>query len=63
MDVTGNSAWKFGHSLRGILPVDHRISIRGVQYSAIPVVSSGSVRDVFLAEGTVNGDRFERFII
>ena len=28
-----NSARKFGYSLRGITPVDHRILIRGVQYS------------------------------
>ena len=52
-----------GSLLGGILPVDHRISIRRVRYSSIPVVSSEGVRDVFLAEGTVNGDRFQQFII
>jgi len=56
-----NSARKFGYSLRGIPPVDHRILIRGVRYSAIPVVSSG-VHDVFLAEGMENGSRFEKFV-
>ena len=50
-----NSARNFGYSLRGILPVDHRILVRGVRYSAIPVASSEGVY-VFLAEG------FEQFL-
>lgn len=57
-----NSARKFGYSLRGTRPVDHRILIRGVRYSAIPVVSLAGVHDVYLAEGTVNGNRFEQFV-
>ena len=31
-------------------------------YSAIPVMSASGIYDVFLAEGTMNGDRFEHFI-
>ncbi len=57
-----NSARKFGYSLRGIPPVDHRILVRGVRYSAIPVVSLEGVHDVYLLEGTVNGERFEKFV-
>lgn len=56
-----NSTRKFGYSLRGIRPVDHRILVRGVRYSAIPVVSLEGVHDVYLLEGTVNGERFENF--
>ena len=57
MDVTEE-----GYSLKGIRPVDHRILVRGVRYSAIPVVSMDGVHDVYLAEGSVNGDKFELFI-
>ena len=55
-----NGARKFGYSIRGIPPVDHRILIRGIRYSAIPVVSLDSIHDVYLLEGTVNGKRFVR---
>ena len=57
-----NSARKFGYSLKGIRPVDHRILVRGVRYSAIPVVSMDGVHDVYLAEGSVNGVKFELFV-
>ena len=61
-DDRQNSARRFGYSLRGIPPVDHRILIGGVRYSAIPVVSSEGAHDVFLAEGMENGSRFEKFV-
>jgi len=57
-DDRGNTGGKFEYSLRGIPPVDHRILIRGVRYSAIPAVSSAGAHDVFLAEGMENGSRF-----
>ena len=57
-----NSARKFGYGLRGIPPVDHRILVRGVRYSAIPVVSTEGVHDVFIAEATMNGNRFKQFV-
>ena len=53
---------KYGYSVRGIHPVDHRILVRGTRYSAIPVMSVYGIHDVFLAEGTINGERFEFFI-
>ena len=57
-----NSTRKYGYSIRGIRPVDHRILIRGTRYSAIPVMSVRGIHDVFLAEGSVNGEKFEFFI-
>ena len=57
-----NSTRKYGYSVRGIHPVDHRLLIRGTRYSAIPVMSVQGIHDVFLAEGSVNGERFEFFI-
>ena len=57
-----DSTRKFGYSVRGLPPVDHRILVRGIRYSAIPVVSLYGVHDVYLAEGSVNGKKFEQFI-
>ena len=57
-----NSTRKFGYSFRGIPPVDHRILVRGVRYSALPVISLEGIHDVYLLEGTVNGERFEKFL-
>ena len=57
-----NSIRKYGYSVRGIRPVDHRILVRGTRYSAVPVMSVQGIHDVFLAEGSINGDRFEFFI-
>lgn len=58
-----NSIRKYdGYSIRGIHPVDHRILVRGTRYSAVPVMSVQGIHDVFLAEGSINGDRFELFL-
>ncbi len=57
-----NSTQKFGYSIRGIPPVDHRLLVRGTRYSAIPVMSVAGIHDVYLAEGAVNGDRFGYYI-
>ena len=53
---------KWGYSLRGIQPRDYRILARGKRYSAIPVMSLEGIHDVYLAEGTVNGEKFEEFV-
>ena len=57
-----NSARKYGYSLRGIPVCDHRILCRGKRYSAIPVMSVEGIHDVYLAEGSVDGDKFEYFV-
>ena len=57
-----NSVRRFGYSLRGMRPVDHRLLVRGVRYSAIPVMSTSGIHDIYLAEGSVNGERFECFV-
>ena len=44
---------KFGYSIRGIPPVDHRLLIRGIRYSALPVMSASGIYDVFIGEGTI----------
>lgn len=53
---------KYGYSIRCIPLTDRRLLARGVRYSAIPIVSMEGVHDVFITEGTVNGERFTDFI-
>ena len=68
LDETGcdhrHSARKYGYSVRGIPICDQRILIRGTRYSAIPVISMDGIRDVhvFIAERTMNGERFTTFV-
>lgn len=57
-----NSARRYGYSLRGIPVSDHRLLCRGKRYSAIPVMSTEGIHDVYLAESSVNGEKFERFV-
>ena len=57
-----HSARKYGYSLRGVPVHDHRILARGKRYSAIPVMSIEGVHDVYIAEGSVNGEKFEHFV-
>lgn len=65
IDETGcdkrNSMRRYGYSVRGIPPCDHRLLIRGTRYSAIPVMSMYGIHDVEIVEGSVDGTRFETF--
>ena len=51
------------YSFRGMPLEDHRLLIRGVRYSAIPVMSLDGIHDVHLAKGSVNGEKFTDFIL
>jgi len=66
LDETGcdgrNTIRKCGYSLRGMPISDHRLLVRGVRYSAIPVVSMEGIHDVYVTEGTVDGKRFSEFV-
>lgn len=53
---------KYGYSIRGLPLSDHRILVRGIRYTAIPIVSVEGIHDVYLHQGTMNGDRFTRFV-
>ena len=57
-----NSARRYGYSLRGLPVSDHRLLCRGKRFSAIPVMSLEGIHDVYLAEGSVNGEKFEHFV-
>ena len=66
IDETGcdrrDATRKYGYSVRGIPMCDQRILVRGTRYTAIPVLSTEGIHDVFITEGTMNGDRFTAFV-
>ena len=53
---------KQASSFRGVPFADHPILARGVRYSAIPIMLLEGIHDVFVTEGTVDGDKFVQFI-
>lgn len=53
---------KYGYSVRGIPICDQRLLIRGIRYTTIPIVSLDGIHDVFITEGTMNGERFAKFV-
>ena len=66
LDETGcdrrHAIRKYGYSVRGIPLCDQRILVRGTRYTAIPIVSLNGINDVFITEGTINGERFLEFV-
>ena len=66
LDETGcnrqNTLHKYGYILSGIPICDHRLLVHGKRYSAIPVVSMDGIHDVYITEGTVNGEKFADFV-
>lgn len=66
LDETGcdrrNTIRKYGYSIRGRPLSDHRLLVRGIRYTAIPIVSTEGIHDVYLHRGTMNGDYFVRFL-
>ena len=57
-----NEIRKCGYSLRGLTPVSFKFLSHSKRLSAIPVVTTRGIEDVFVTEGTVNGDIFLQFV-
>ena len=53
-----NSIRKYGYSLRGITPRICQLHVSGKRISAIPVLTTRDIEDLYLTSGSVNGDRF-----
>jgi len=58
----GNTLRKYGFSICGTPVCDRRLLVRGKRYSAIPVLSLDGLHDVYVTEGTVNGEKFADFV-
>ena len=53
---------KVGYSLRGLTPTSYKFVSRGQRLSAIPVVITHGIEDVFITNKSVNGDFFLQFV-
>lgn len=66
IDETGcdrrNSIRQLGYGIRGITSITHRLLIYGQRISAIGVMPTRGVEDVYQVEGNVNGDIFINFV-
>lgn len=66
IDETGcdlqNALRKYGYGIRGLPPQDYSLNLRRKRYSAIGILSTGGIKDVYIAEGSVNGETFLNFI-
>ena len=57
-----NSLRKFAYTLRGMAPTDCSLLVRGTRYSAITAATVNGITDVQLVEGSVDGDKFQKFV-
>ena len=57
-----NEVRKYGYSLRGLTPISYKLIVRGQRLSAIPVVTTRGIEDVFITNKSVNGDLFLQFV-
>ena len=65
VDETGsdrrNAVRSYGYSLRGMRAFSRVLRVGGKRLNAIAAMSLQGVEDIYIAEGTVNGDVFEDF--
>ena len=57
-----NEVRKYGYSLRDLTPTSYKFVSRGQRLSAIPVVTTRGIEDVFITNKSVNGDLFLQFV-
>ena len=66
LDETGCDRRKlvrdYGYGIRGIPPVDQTLKLSGKRYSVIAIMSTNGVEDIYIHEGSVNGEVFLDFI-
>lgn len=66
IDETGstrrNSIRSYGYSLRGTRPCTHVLRVSGERLSAIPVMTTRGIEDVFVCKGSVDGEVFQQFL-
>lgn len=57
LDETGcdrrHTICKYGYSIRGLPLSDHRLLVRGIRYTKIPIISTDGIRDIYLHRGTI----------
>ncbi len=67
IDETGSdrrkSVRQYGYSLRGIPARHTQLRVGGRRVSAIPVMTTGGIEDVYVTKDSINGEKFVEFII
>lgn len=66
IDETGsdrhNEIRKYGYSLKGKPARTFQLRIGGKRLSAIPIMTTNGLEDVYITTGSVNGDEFQHFL-
>ena len=66
VDETGSdhrdSRRKTGYGLQGIPPVSFQLRVRSSRISAVSCITTDGAEDLYLTEGSVNGDAFMEFV-
>ena len=66
IDETGsarrNSIRQYGYSLRGMPARVHQLQVGGRRLSAIPVLTTSAIEDVYVTSDSVDGTKFEEFL-
>ena len=66
IDETGsdrcNEIRRFGYALKGTPARTYQLRIGGKWLSAIPVMTTNGIEDVYVTTGSVNGDVFQHFV-
>ncbi len=57
-----NALRKYGYCIRGQPPQDYTLVLRSKRYSAIEIISTAGVEDVYITDESVNGDKFLDFV-
>ena len=57
-----NALRKYGYGIRGLPPQDYSLKLRGKCYSSIGIMSTESIEDVFITDGSVDGEVFLYFV-
>ena len=66
IDETGsarrNSIRQYGYSLRGMPAQVHQLQVGGRRLSAIPVLTTSGIEDVYVTSDSADGTKFEEFL-
>ena len=66
VDETGcdlrNAMKKYGYGIRGMPPQDYTLKLSGKRYSAVEILTTEGVEDVYMEEGSVNREVFLDFV-
>lgn len=54
---------KYGYSLRGLPACVHQLHVGGKRLSAIPVLTTNGIEDLYVTKDSVDGTKFEEFLI